>query len=109
MGADHNDREAVKLETLSSSAPTVVLVASLPVLYALANPHDQQAHNELVKIFNAKYAFRAEMEEEDGEWLRNNPTDFETEIQMRSIATVAIYDPEYAISTDRFILSRVHR
>jgi tetratricopeptide (TPR) repeat protein len=72
------------------------------------NPHDKRAHDELIKILRSKNAFRPEMEE-DGAWLRNNPDDFSTEIEMRSLATVAVDDPEYAISTDRFVLAHSNR
>ena len=72
------------------------------------NPHDKQAHEDLIKILSAKYAFRQEMEE-DGSWLRNNPDDYEAEIQMRSLATAAVNDPEYAINMDHFVLSHANR
>ncbi|MGA3263540.1 MAG: tetratricopeptide repeat protein [Terracidiphilus sp.] len=73
-----------------------------------SNPHDKQAHEELIKIFKAKYAFRPEMEE-DGSWLRNNPDDYLVEIEMRSLATTAVNDPEYAIATDHFVLAHTNR
>ncbi len=72
------------------------------------NSHDKQAHEDLIKILSAKYAFRQEMEE-DGSWLRNNPDDYEAEIQMRSLATAAVNDPEYAINMDHFVLSHANR
>lgn len=103
---------AVQAQATRKSAPTKRVDDSnrqMQLRFRLKdNPHDQQAHDELVKMFRAKYAFRAEMEE-DGEWLRNNPTDFETEVQMRSLATAAVHDPEYAISTDRYVLAHAER
>jgi hypothetical protein len=73
-----------------------------------SNPHDRQAHEELIKILSAKYAFRQEMEE-NGSWLRNNLDDYDAEIQMRSLATTAVNDPEYAINMDHFVLSHANR
>jgi len=73
-----------------------------------ADPHDKKAHEELVKLLQAKNAFRSELEE-DGTWLRNNPDDYETEIRMRALATAAVNDPEYAIAIDRFILAHANR
>ncbi|MGA7523528.1 MAG: BTAD domain-containing putative transcriptional regulator [Acidobacteriaceae bacterium] len=72
------------------------------------NPHDKDAHEELIKLLSVKYAFRPEMEE-DGTWLKNNPEDYDTEIEMHSLATIAVDDPEYAISIDRFILAHAIR
>ncbi|MGO8720262.1 MAG: DUF7017 domain-containing protein [Acidobacteriaceae bacterium] len=72
------------------------------------NPHDKKAHDELIKILSTEYAFRPEMEE-DGTWIKNNPEDYETEIEMRSLAIAAVDDPEYAISIDRFILAHANR
>jgi len=72
------------------------------------NPHDKHAHDELISILSKKYAFRAELEEY-GTWLRNNPDDFVSEIEMSSLATAAVNDPEYAIAVDRFILGHVDR
>jgi tetratricopeptide (TPR) repeat protein len=73
-----------------------------------ANPHDKEAHAELIKILSSENAFRPEMEE-DGTWLKNNPDDYDTEIGMRSLAIAAVDDPEYAISIDRFILAHANR
>jgi tetratricopeptide (TPR) repeat protein len=73
-----------------------------------ANPHDKQAHEGLIKILKAKYAFRPEMEE-DGSWLKNNPDDYMVEVEMRSLATTAVDDPEYAIDIDHFVMAHVTR
>ncbi len=45
------------------------------------DPHDKTAHEGLIKLLRAKNAFRAELEE-DGTWLKNNPNDWEAEIEM---------------------------
>jgi tetratricopeptide (TPR) repeat protein len=72
------------------------------------NPHDQEAHKQLHKLLSANYAFRAEMEE-DGAWLKNNPDDYSTEIDMNSLATVVLFDPEYAIAIEKIILLHADR
>ena len=72
------------------------------------DPHDKTAHEGLIKLLRAKNAFRAEIEE-DGTWLKNNPSDWMTEIEMRSLAEAAVDDPEYAFGIDRFILAHTKR
>jgi tetratricopeptide (TPR) repeat protein len=72
------------------------------------NPHDEEAHSGLIKLLQAKNAFRAQLEE-DGAWLKNNPTDWMAEIEMSSLAEVAANDPEYRFALDRFILSHTKR
>lgn len=72
------------------------------------DPHDEKAHNGLIELLRAKNAFRAELEE-DGTWLKNNPTDWMTEIEMSSLAEMATDDPEYRFAIDRYILSHTRR
>jgi tetratricopeptide (TPR) repeat protein len=72
------------------------------------NPHDRNAHQQLIRLLSKKYAFRAQMEE-DGRWLRNNPDDYVAEIEMRSLADTATNDPAYAIYIDRFVLANAKR
>ena len=72
------------------------------------NPHDKTAHEGLIKLLRAKNAFRAELEE-DGTWLKNNPNDWEAEIEMSSLADAALDDPEFAFGVDRFILAHTKR
>lgn len=74
----------------------------------LENPHDKDAHTKLIAMLRAKYAFRAQMEE-DGEWLKNNPEDYAAEIEMNSTASTAVRDPEYAIAIERYILVHANR
>jgi tetratricopeptide (TPR) repeat protein len=72
------------------------------------NPHDKTAHEGLIKLLRTKNAFRAELEE-DGTWLKNNPNDWEAEIEMSSLADAAVDDPEFAFGVDRFILAHTKR
>jgi tetratricopeptide (TPR) repeat protein len=100
---------AQKTQKNPSSKPIDDSTKQMQLRFRLqANPHDKQAHEELIKILKAKYAFRPEMEE-DGAWLRNNPDDFWVEIEMRSLATTAVNDPEYAINIDHFVLAHTNR
>ena len=71
------------------------------------DPHDREAHNQLVALLRKNYAFRTELEE-DAVWLKNNPDDYSAEISMRSLATT-INDPEFAINIDRYILAHAKR
>jgi tetratricopeptide (TPR) repeat protein len=72
------------------------------------DPHDKTAHEGLIKLLRAKNAFRAELEE-DGAWLKNNPNDWEAEIEVDSLANAALDDPEFAFGIDRFILAHTKR
>lgn len=72
------------------------------------DPHDKAAHEGLIKLLRAKNAFRAELEE-DGKWLKSNPSDWTAEIEMGSLADAAVDDPEYAFGIDRFILAHTKR
>jgi tetratricopeptide (TPR) repeat protein len=72
------------------------------------NPHDEEAHKGLIELLRAKNAFRAELEE-DGAWLKNNPTDWVTEIEMSALAETATDDPEYRFAIVRYILSHTKR
>jgi tetratricopeptide (TPR) repeat protein len=71
------------------------------------NPHDEEAHRAIQALLRKKYAFHTSMEE-DGIWLKNNPDDYNSEIEMRSVA-MTINDPEYAIGIDRYILAHANR
>lgn len=71
-------------------------------------PHDKKSHDTLMTLLKAKNAFRAEIEE-DGKWLKNNPGDWEAQIEMSSLAKAAVDDPEYAFEIDRFILTHTKR
>lgn len=56
------------------------------------NPHDKTAHEGLINLLREKNAFRAELEE-DGTWLKNNPNDWQAEIEMSSLEPVINFLP----------------
>jgi tetratricopeptide (TPR) repeat protein len=72
------------------------------------DPHDKEAHQQLQRLLQDKYAFRAELVEY-ALWLRNNPDDYAAELEMRSTATAAQDDPEFAIAQDRYVLAHAKR
>jgi Flp pilus assembly protein TadD len=53
-------------------------------------------------------AFRAAVTEQ-ANWLRNNPTDAFSLIELTSYAKTALHDPEYAIAQERWVLDHLKR
>ena len=72
------------------------------------HPHDADAHRELIKLLDKKYAFRA-IVAEDSMWLSNNRSDSWALNEIVSYSEAALHDPEYAINQLRLQLSAVSR
>ena len=72
------------------------------------HPHDADAHKELIKLLDKKYAFRA-MVAEDTTWLSNNRNDMWALNEIISYSENALHDPEYAIAQLRLQLASVPR
>jgi tetratricopeptide (TPR) repeat protein len=72
------------------------------------HPHDADAHKELIKLLDKKYAFRA-IVAEDTTWLSNNRSDLWALNEIVSYSENALHDPEYAIVQLRLQLSAVPR
>ena len=72
------------------------------------HPHDADAHKELIRLLQKKYAFRAVVAE-DTTWLSNNRSDSWALTEIVSYSESALHDPEYAIAQLRLQLSAVPR
>ena len=72
------------------------------------HPHDADAHKELIKLLDEKYAFRA-IVAEDTTWLSNNRSDSWALTEIVSYSETALHDPEYAIAQLRLQLAAVPR
>lgn len=72
------------------------------------HPHDVDAHKQLIKLLNDKYAFRA-IVAEDTTWLSNNRSDSWALTEIVSYSETALHDPEYAIAQLRLQLAAVPR
>jgi len=72
------------------------------------NPHDPVAHKELVALLEKKSAFRAVFTEH-ANWLKNNPSDSVSLIELVSWAKTALHDPEFAIAQERWVLDHSNR
>jgi hypothetical protein len=72
------------------------------------NPHDADAHRQLIEQLRKKYAFRA-IVAENTTWLANNRSDSWALIELISTSEVALHDPEYAITQLRLQLAAVQR
>lgn len=72
------------------------------------HPHDAEAHKQLIKRLEDKYAFRA-IVAEDAVWLSNNRTDSWALTELINWSEKALYDPEFAIAQLRLQLSSVSR
>lgn len=72
------------------------------------HPHDADAHKELIKLLDKKYAFRA-IVAEDATWLNNNRSDSWALTEIVSYSETALHDPEYAIAQLRLQLAAVPR
>ncbi|HVR23928.1 MAG TPA: tetratricopeptide repeat protein [Candidatus Polarisedimenticolia bacterium] len=72
------------------------------------HPHDADAHKQLIKLLNGKYAFRA-IVAEDATWLSNNRSDSWALTETVSYSETALHDPEYAIAQLRLQLAAVPR
>lgn len=73
-----------------------------------ASPHDAQAHKQLSDLLEKRNAGRA-LVEADAAWLKDNPSDYDAEIVMRSWATVSLDDPDFALDVDRLMLQSNNR
>jgi tetratricopeptide (TPR) repeat protein len=87
--------------------------SSLPTVDTLRirlqfHPHDADAHKQLIKLLDAKYAFRA-IVAEDTTWLNNNRGDSWALTEIVSYSETALHDPECAIAQLRLQLAAVPR
>ncbi|MDP9052640.1 MAG: tetratricopeptide repeat protein [Acidobacteriota bacterium] len=71
-------------------------------------PHDAQAHKQLSDLLIKRNAARAFVESE-ASWLKDNPSDYESEIMMRSWATASLDDPDFALAVDKIMLTKNKR
>lgn len=73
------------------------------------NPHDAEAHKRLIALLKSKYAFRAIVLEEAA-WIKNNPNNSVWDLtELISYSTVALRDPEFAITELQSYLGTVRR
>jgi len=72
------------------------------------NPHDADAHKQLIEVLRKKWLPRA-LVIEDATWIKNNPGDYWALIELVSHAKVALDDPEFAIAQQRSFLARTPR
>ena len=72
------------------------------------SPHDAKAHKQLIDLLEKKDAFRA-IATEEATWLKSNPNDEFSLLELVGYATVALHDPEFAIAQLRLHLATASR
>lgn len=72
------------------------------------NPHDADAHKQLIEILRKKWLPRA-LVIEDATWIKNNPGDYWALTELVTYAKTSLNDPEFAIEEERAFLSRAKR
>ena len=73
-----------------------------------ASPNDRAAYERLRGLLADRYAFRAQAQLA-AQWLQNNPDDYSALVDLTSVATAALDDPELAIEAKRTYLENVRR
>jgi tetratricopeptide (TPR) repeat protein len=72
------------------------------------NPHDADAHKQLIEVLRKRWLPRA-LVIEDATWIKNNPGDYWVLTELVSYAKTGLDDPEFAIQEERAFLSRAKR
>jgi tetratricopeptide (TPR) repeat protein len=72
------------------------------------NPHDADAHKQLIELLRKKFPPRALVMEE-ATWIKNNPGDYWALTELISFAKIGLDDPEFAIAQERSFLAHASR
>jgi len=91
-----------------SKGPTALASEQTLRIRLEVNPHDADAHKQLIEVLRKKWLPRA-LVMEDATWIKNNPGDYWALTELVTYAKTGLDDPEFAIEEERAFLSRAKR